>query len=230
MANRRTAAGFTLIELLLAISVMALLTVLSWRGLDNMVNAQRITRQHADEVLLLQTALVQWRTDLDALTPVALWLQAGPMDWDGRTLRLVRSDTQSGATGHTVVAWRQHDAEGTAHWLRWQSKVVHTREELLSAWRQAAIPSAARAEDGSREVLTIPLTRWAIYFFRDGRWQTPPAGDATDRLTTDRSTSAETRRPPPEGVRLVLTLPAGLTLSGNITSDWLNPAPAGGRL
>ncbi|MGH6628041.1 MAG: PulJ/GspJ family protein, partial [Burkholderiaceae bacterium] len=53
MRTRRPPSGFTLIELLVAISVMALLAVLSWRGLDGMARAQAQTRQRADEVLSL---------------------------------------------------------------------------------------------------------------------------------------------------------------------------------
>ena len=63
--------GFTLIELLVAISVMALIAILSWRGLDGMVRAQESTRQRADEMLVLQAALGQWGTDLDALVSIA---------------------------------------------------------------------------------------------------------------------------------------------------------------
>ena len=44
--------------MLLAIAVMSLLAILSWRGLDGMVRAQEITRQRADEMLVLQAALV----------------------------------------------------------------------------------------------------------------------------------------------------------------------------
>ena len=40
--------GFTLIELLVAISVMALIAILSWRGIDGMVRTQEATRQRAD--------------------------------------------------------------------------------------------------------------------------------------------------------------------------------------
>ena len=71
VAQTRGARGFTLIELLVAISVMALIAILSWRGLDGMVRAQESTRQRADEMLVLQAALGQWGTDLDALMPVA---------------------------------------------------------------------------------------------------------------------------------------------------------------
>ena len=60
--------GFTLIELLVAITIMALMAVLSWRGLDGMTRAQSQTSQRADEVLTLQAGLAQWKVDLDALT------------------------------------------------------------------------------------------------------------------------------------------------------------------
>jgi general secretion pathway protein J len=36
----RPASGFTLIELLVAISLMALMAALAWRGLDGMTRAQ----------------------------------------------------------------------------------------------------------------------------------------------------------------------------------------------
>ena len=55
--DARRQRGFTLVELLLAIAVMSLLAILSWRGLDGMVRAQEITRQRADEMLVLQAAL-----------------------------------------------------------------------------------------------------------------------------------------------------------------------------
>src|SRR6218665_2887375 len=62
--------GLRLMGLLLAIGVVALLTVLSWRGLDGMGRAQETTRQRADEMLVLQAALGQWGSDLDALLPM----------------------------------------------------------------------------------------------------------------------------------------------------------------
>ena len=50
--------GFTLIELLVAITVMALIAILSWRGIDGMVRTQEATRQRADDMLVLQGRLV----------------------------------------------------------------------------------------------------------------------------------------------------------------------------
>ena len=104
-ARRQSASkpcgGFTLIELLVAISVMALLAVLSWRGLDGMARSQAQTSQRADEVLNLQAGLDQWKVDLDSLTQTP---QIGSLDWDGRVLRLTRRAT-TGSDGLIVVAW-----------------------------------------------------------------------------------------------------------------------------
>ena len=57
--------GFTLIEVLVALSIMAVIAVLTWRGIDGMARAQESTRAYTDDVLALQAGLAQWRTDLD---------------------------------------------------------------------------------------------------------------------------------------------------------------------
>ena len=64
----RALHGFTLIELLVAIAVMALLSLVSWRGLDSMSRATSQNQQRADAVLTLQATLAQWGADLDAVT------------------------------------------------------------------------------------------------------------------------------------------------------------------
>ena len=67
MSRGRASSGFTLVELLVALFAMALLAVMSWRGLDGMSRAQAQTEARSDEMLTLQVGLAQWTADLDAL-------------------------------------------------------------------------------------------------------------------------------------------------------------------
>jgi general secretion pathway protein J len=83
---RRGQPGFTLVELLVAIAVMALLAIVSWRGLDGMVRAADHARARR-RVLELQTVLAQWGADLDALQAFE---HTEPLAWDGQALRLTR--------------------------------------------------------------------------------------------------------------------------------------------
>jgi len=53
--SRRRASGFTLIELLVAIAIMAVIAVLSWRGLDQIIRGrQTITNAMEDERVFAQ--------------------------------------------------------------------------------------------------------------------------------------------------------------------------------
>ncbi|MBT9511399.1 MAG: prepilin-type N-terminal cleavage/methylation domain-containing protein [Acidovorax sp.] len=211
--------GFTLVELLLAIAVMSLLAILSWRGLDGMVRAQEITRQRADEMLVLQAALGQWGTDLDALMPVA---NTTPLDWDGQVLRLTRRSSAVPDEGALVVAWTRRNANGAGQWLRWQSPPVRTRSEWQQAWQQAAQWARTPGDAERRyEVTLLPLDSWQIFYYRGGAWSNP--------LSSTGTTPGDSSAAIPDGVRLQITLPPGQALAGQLTRDWVNPVLGGGR-
>ena len=60
--------GFTLIELLIAITLMAVMAGLGWRGLDGLLRSRDINQTRVDQTAVLQTVLAQWRSDLDHMT------------------------------------------------------------------------------------------------------------------------------------------------------------------
>lgn len=229
--NARANAGFTLIELMVAIAVMALLAMLSWRGLDGMTRVQSQTQAKTDGVLALQAGLAQWQTDLDALTQQPQITGFNALDYDGQVLRLTRRYAEDAAVAAAdaavgesirVVAWSQRDVNGKSQWLRWQSAPLRTRAELLAAWLQAAqwAKSPGDAEK-RREVAVAAIDRWQIYYYRNDAW--------SNALSSADGATGSAQAALPDGVRLVLTLSAGQALAGNITRDWVRPTLGGGK-
>lgn len=218
--------GFTLVELLVALMVMVLLSLMSWRGLDGMARATALTQARADEVVALQNGMDQWTADLDAMadlaqaaTPSAGAAAAADipasLDWNGQVLRIVRTSGVAADSGLRVVAWGRRPGQG--QWLRWQSGLLRNPVQLRLAWSQAAI-WAQNPDDAARrqEVAVVPLTDWKMYYYRNDAWSNPLS-------------SAEAGSAAPDGVRLVLTLPEGAALSGVITRDWIRPTVAGNK-
>lgn len=214
--------GFTLIELLVAISLMALMAALSWRGLDGMTRAQTQMRRHSDDVLTLQAGLAQWGADLDAL---ATQPNTPSLDWDGRALRLLRASTAMPGEGLRVVAWSRRTIDGAGQWLRWQSPPLTTRAELQLAWQQAALWGQNPSDEArTREVRVAALDQWQIFYFRDNAWSNPLSSAGASGAA-----QAATAALIPDGVRLELTLSAGQAISGRVTRDWVRPTLGSGK-
>lgn len=221
------AFGFTLIELLVAISILALLAVLSWRGLDGMSRAQAQTQARADELLTLQAGLAQWGADLDTVVQIP---QVSAIDWDGRALRLTRRSTVSPYDGLLVVAWTRRNVDGNGKWLRWQSPPLRTRGELQEAWARAAQWAQNPGdEERKREVVITGLDEWQIFYFRSDAWTNPLSSDGATSASVSAAAAAAGVSNIPDGVRVVLTLPQGQALSGVITRDWVRPTVGGGK-
>ena len=68
--SSRRAAGFTLIELLVAVALLAILAVLSWRGLDAVIQSRERLVTESDELRSLTLALAQLEEDLLGTWPM----------------------------------------------------------------------------------------------------------------------------------------------------------------
>lgn len=223
--------GFTLIELLIAITLIAVLAGLSWRGLDGLMRSRDVTQAQADKTAVLQTVLAQWQADLNAVQAIPSINESG-VQWNGRTLRLTRRATAWRADGADaglwVVAWTQRNQQ----WVRWQSPALHTRALMQQAWTQAERwgqnPSN---EDAALETVLLPLEAWQITYFRGNAWTNPlSSSGSTDSGNAATSTAGPTPTPAPantsslpDAIRLQIDLPDSSGVRGRITLDWVRP-------
>ncbi len=228
--------GFTLIEVLVAISIMALMSLMAWRGLDGMLRTQSALQTRADEIRTLQAGLAQWQTDLDQmaeLTGTPSW------DWDGKVLRLTRRSALGADAQVVAWTWRNNPGRpGGGDWLRWQSAPLHLRGDWQNAWNLAQewsqTPSPATQ---AGEVNIHPLSGWQLFVHRGGSWANPLSSAAVSPGSTadtpppasGPATGATASSTPPDGVRLILTLPPGPSGTGALTLDWVRPTLSGAQ-
>ncbi|OIN91404.1 MAG: general secretion pathway protein J [Comamonadaceae bacterium CG1_02_60_18] len=222
--------GFTLIELLVAISLMALMAVLGWRSLDGVSQTSLRLQQRSDDLLTLQATLSQWGSDLDAMTAQG---NLPGLDWDGRTLRLLRRSATQPQDGLVVVAWARRSNGAQGDWLRWQSPPLVTREALDEAWQKAALWAQTPSDDDRlREVRTVAIDQWQIFYYRGNAWSNPLSSADSPAGPTPPGVSGAPGKPVPalpDGVRLVLTLTGNASVGGTLTRDWVSPWIVGGK-
>jgi general secretion pathway protein J len=210
------------VELLVALMVMALLSLMSWRGLDAMGRAQSQTQARSDDLQALRNGLAQWGADLDAMAtemsnPRAINTLPSPLEWNGQVFRITRYSSGVSDPALRVVAWTMGDDQGHKAWLRWQSPELRTPADLQKAWLQAATWAQSPNEASrARQTSIVPLVDWQIFYYRGDAWSNP-------------GSSSEAAAINPDGVRLLLTLPAGQPLVGKITRDWIRPTAVGAK-
>ena len=219
--------GFTLIELLVAITLMAVMAGLGWRGLDGLMRSRDINQTRVDQTAVLQTVLAQWRSDLDHMTAVPSISDAG-LAWDGQTLRITRRAStpllDGSDAGLWVVAWTRRDGR----WWRWQSPAIQDKRSLLEAWTRAERwGKNASADDQNFETALVSIDQWQVSYFRGNSW-TNPLSSATSN--SGPVTSTATSNSPPDAIRLLIdlsnkSLPTApnQTIQGRLSLDWIRP-------
>ena len=127
---------------------------------------------------------------------------------NGQVLRLTRRSTQS--ANERVTGWPGPDASRTApgQWLRWQSAGLTTRERAAGspATGQPVGPEPRRRRKAARS-RRHPLQDWQVFYYRADAWTNPLSSDAS--TATGATPTATVSAVIPDGVRVVLQLPAG---------------------
>lgn len=203
-------AGFTLVEVLVAMFIMAILAVMSWQGVDSIVNARNASQERMEKLLKLNTVLAQFQQDLEAMQDSGTLPQPMPA-FDGISLRL----TRRAETGLQLVVWSLRG--GT--WLRWSGNPVTTTQALQDQW----MTSQQFIGNESGQLRTVTgISEWQAYCFRENAWSNcqssagtntvgapPPAGAASAPAPTD----------PLKALRVVLSFAEGSGFAGSITRD-----------
>jgi general secretion pathway protein J len=116
--GRRAARGFTLLELLVAITILAFIAVIAWRGLSSLAATRERLRPQSEQVRALLAGFGQLEIDL-AHVPLNATLYALPVQpvrvllTDGRRslqiLRLADAPDGSRASAVQLVLYRVQD-------------------------------------------------------------------------------------------------------------------------
>jgi general secretion pathway protein J len=218
----RLGRGFTLVEVLVALTVMAVLSGLAWRGIDGMLRARDGSLQAVDRTARINTILAQWTQDLAALYDSGV---VPPIGFDGRTLLMTRAFED----GVHPVAW---SLRGTT-WQRWVGPPATQTSALRESFARAQ--QLLGNEPGQTKLLENVST-WQVYFYRRNSWANsqsdadlvgvagpsiyapPPAASAASGAASGAApapANAAPRYALPDGVRLVATI-GGVTLTRDI--------------
>lgn len=205
----RRARGFTLVEVLVAMTILAIVAMMSWQGVDGIVRARTASQQRLEQVLRVSSVLAQWEQDLDSTQDSGVLPNA--LAFDGASMRI----TRRAPGGLQLVVWSLRG--GT--WLRWASPVVTTSNELQQHWLSSQ--QFMGNEVGQLRTLT-GLSDWQVYYFRGTAWtNAQSSADPNNPGTPDNPVKPQpgVTTPLPQGVRLVLSFGEGSGFSGNVTRD-----------
>src|SRR5450830_363880 len=72
MHNKQRSQGFTLIELLVAISILAIVAVLGWRGLDSLIRTRTALNKNLEQTRSMQLTFAQLQSDCIQLATAAM--------------------------------------------------------------------------------------------------------------------------------------------------------------
>lgn len=168
--NRQRAGGFTLLELLIAITILATVSIIAWRGLDTLVTTRARLEPEGEQVRALLIAFGQLDRDLAAtVNPGVFAMSTSPL--------VVTTQGGQPALSITRLAAGETDAPSAL-------QLIGYRVEDGYLIRSASRPMRGRGVVAAEEITHVRLLdnvkRLRLRVWRDGTgWVDPLAGDTT---------------------------------------------------
>lgn len=164
--------GFTLVELLVAISILAVVAVLGWRGLDSIVRARVALSANMEQTRRMQLTFAQLQSDCAQTTSVAgLGGRQALMAMDGRLTLRRTIDTDNQALMYEVVSYRI--VKGTL--TRRESAPTRDLRELDQMWNAAL----SDTDQNGAVSLQSGLATMTMRVWQDDGWMPAAETDLT---------------------------------------------------
>jgi general secretion pathway protein J len=202
----KTTRGFTLIELLVAITVLAIVAVLGWRGLDGIVRSREQLTQNMEKTRGTQLTFAQMQSDLEQMADKTLLRERQNMLAESGRLLFVRTAMVENAPSQLqVVSYVIRDGVLS----RSESQGARDLVQLDALWKAALEQSGRQAS----VALQAGVSNMEFRVWEGGGWKQPDnSAPADDRKCADPDPNA-CKDPGPKNHAARPEGPTGLEIS-----------------